>query len=165
MIEYLESMGFRQVSAEQRVLGPLEAVLGTGQGMDIEGRIDAVFSDGHNYLILDYKTDRTQERWHRHRVQLELYRDLFSMNSSVSKDRVFTGLAYVSLRGTVNTGRIWPELMVLEQDEGVKAILRRALERYLFWKEDPERLLLDIGRQRPVREGLHAALVASMQLR
>ncbi|MHB8562160.1 MAG: PD-(D/E)XK nuclease family protein, partial [Thermoplasmataceae archaeon] len=107
------------------------------------GKIDAVFSDstGNNHLILDYKTDRTTERGYEHRQQLSVYRRLYSAGSGIPENKIMVALGYVSLRDSVNTGRLDYRLDLTDPRASSIETFKKHLGEFIHSRNDPEYFL------------------------
>lgn len=105
--------------------------------------LDAVFKSksGDRYLIVDYKTDRSQRNGSKHRRQLLLYRKLLSSYKSIPEDDIDTAVAYISLREAVNTGEI--EYQFDDRKPATNAIetVKKKMSKFLEFKHDPDRYI------------------------
>ena len=133
----------RQIGAEKNMLMDLEKAfpeLNEAEGLTFNGKIDAVFSDesGNNHLILDYKTDRTSDYGSEHRQQLSVYRRIYSVGTGIPEGRIKVALGYVSLRGTVNTGKIDYRLDDAEPRPSALDTFKRHLGELIHYRNDPE---------------------------
>ena len=143
--ELEEKYGAVQVDAELR-LSTETAKLSQAVHENIQfvGVIDALFrcSDG-KLLILDYKTDRDTSRASEHRRQLEVYRTLYAASRGVGSGDIRVGIAYISLRGRVNTGVIGYGLDDAQPRKGQFTTFERALAKFLAYRENPQRFIDD----------------------
>ncbi len=138
-----EKYGKVPVKTETQILIPLTDFLGMEKiprDMFMKGTIDAVFSsmDGNSHLILDYKTSRDakSEYWQ----QIWSYCRLYSASTGAEPASVQGAIAYVNLRGPVNSGASEAELMVRDFSE-----LNRQAKTVTDWtlkvvqyRQDPE---------------------------
>lgn len=110
------------------------------KGVNIIAYLDAVFKSKSEdrYLIVDYKTDRSQNNGSKHRRQLLFYRALLSSYLSVPESDIETAIAYVSLRESVNTGQI--EYLLDDRPPATDAIetVKRKMSRFLHFRNDPD---------------------------
>ena len=133
----------KQIGAEKNVLMDLEKAfpeMKETEGLTFNGKIDAVFSDesGSNHLILDYKTDRTADYGSEHRQQLSVYRRIYSVGTGIPESRIKVALGYVSLRGTVNTGKIDYRLDDTDPRPSSIETFRKHLGELIHYRNDPE---------------------------
>jgi DNA helicase-2/ATP-dependent DNA helicase PcrA len=85
---------------------PLSKLISTKDEIKFFGYIDAVFTDGSNYLIVDWKTDRDTKNDSKHRQQLESYRRAYSMMKGIPLDKIKVAIAFIGLRSRINTGEV-----------------------------------------------------------
>jgi DNA helicase-2/ATP-dependent DNA helicase PcrA len=107
------------------------------------GKIDAVFSDGKKYVILDYKTDKTIERASHHRVQLLAYSILYSIKNNVSLDNIDIAIGYISIRGKINTHENTTGIIYKKPDKYSENALKKYISRFLGYKHNPEKFIED----------------------
>ena len=133
----------KQIEAEKNMQMDLEKAfpeMKEADGLTFNGKIDAVFSDGYgnNHLILDYKTDRTADYASEHRQQLSVYRRIYSVGTGIPESRIKVALGYVSLRGTVNTGKIDYRLDDTDPRPSAMDTFRKHLGELIHYRNDPE---------------------------
>ena len=141
--EIQDKYSMKQVGAENNMVMELDKVfpeMGEAEGLSFNGKIDAVFSDpaGNEYLILDYKTDRTSDYGSEHRQQLSVYRRLYSRGSGIPENRIRVALGYVSLRGVINDGRIDYLLDSTEPRASSIETFKKHLGELIHYRNDPE---------------------------
>jgi DNA helicase-2/ATP-dependent DNA helicase PcrA len=107
------------------------------------GQLDAVFSDGKKYVILDYKTDKTTERLTHHRVQLLAYKLLYSIKEGIDIENIDIAIGYISLRGKINTHKNTAGIFYKQPDKYSEAALKKYITRFLGYKKDPEKFIDD----------------------
>ncbi|NUM41635.1 MAG: ATP-dependent helicase [Leptospiraceae bacterium] len=130
--------------SEQRVVIPLEQLVGSGEGLKFVGKIDAVFKNGDTYLILDWKTDKNDERSSDHRQQLEAYRRAYARANNIPLEKIQVAIAYVALRTTVNLGRIECKLDSAQPAKTSFDTFSKKVNKILAWKNDPELFLKEL---------------------
>ncbi len=108
------------------------------------GKLDAVFSDGNKYLILDYKTDKNENNINHHRVQLLSYKILYSIKNNININKINTALGYISIRGNINTHKNDIGVVYKEPDKYSEKKLREYISRFLDYKNDPEKYISDL---------------------
>ena len=107
------------------------------------GKIDAVFSDGKKYVILDYKTDKTTEKASHHRVQLLAYKILYSIKNKINSDNIDTAIGYISIRGKINTRENTTGIIYKKPDKYSETMLKKYIWRFLDYKHNPEKFIED----------------------
>ncbi|WP_337861172.1 UvrD-helicase domain-containing protein [Ferroplasma sp.] len=107
------------------------------------GKIDAVFSDGKKYVILDYKTDKTTDNSAHHRVQLLAYKLLYSLKNGIGIENIDTAIGYISLRGKINTNENTTGIVYKQPDKYSEANLKKYITRFLGYKNDPGKFIED----------------------
>ena len=108
------------------------------------GKLDAVFSDGDKYLILDYKTDKNSNNIRHHRVQLLSYKILYSVKNNIDINKISTALGYISMRGNINTHRNDSGVFYKEPDKYSEKTLKGYIKRFLDYRENPEIYIKDL---------------------
>ncbi|MGI9534144.1 MAG: UvrD-helicase domain-containing protein [Thermodesulfobacteriota bacterium] len=116
--------------------------------LSFRGKIDAVFKNGDNYLIIDWKTDRNNSRSSEHRQQLESYKNAFCELNNIENDNVDVGIAYIGLRPSVNTGFIDCELDMKNPSKSSFNTFISKVEKILEWKNDPDLFLKDLSEEK-----------------
>jgi DNA helicase-2/ATP-dependent DNA helicase PcrA len=137
--EIEKQYGAKQIAAEERIEMPLSEAFGIKEDITFNGIIDAVYGckDGR-YLIIDYKTDKTTDYAGDHRKQLAVYKRLYSKKQGIDESRIEVAIAYLGLRGKVNTGR----LDCMLETKQPTAVLVRNFEKdvlqFAMYKKKPE---------------------------
>lgn len=134
------------VAAEQEVVVPLEKLVSEGEGMEFQGRVDAIFrSPRGDYLLVDWKTDKDEGRSSSHRQQLQAYRHAFAVSSGVPLDRVKVAIGYVGLRGRVNLNRAWASLDQKQPRDTAFDTFKARVGKVIQWKRSPDSFLEELG--------------------
>jgi ATP-dependent DNA helicase UvrD/PcrA len=134
------------VASELDLEVSLQKLVGSGEGMNFQGRIDAVFRDGaENYLIVDWKTDKDTGNASTHRQQLQSYRTAYSLSTGVPKEKIKVAIGFVGLRGRVNIGRNRAVLDLMQPYDSAFETFRGKVNRVLRWKKDPNSFLDELG--------------------
>ena len=107
------------------------------------GKLDAVFSNGEKYVILDYKTDKNTERSSHHRVQLLAYRLLYAIKNGIDMKNIDIAIGYISLRGKINTGENSNGINFKQPDKRSEEQLKKYIARFLKYKNDPDEFIAD----------------------
>lgn len=135
--------GYKCESVEFPMMIPLSDII-PGHNIMFKGIIDAVFTDGNKYFILDWKTDRDEAYASEHDVQLEAYRRIFSTVKGVDLSKISAGIAYIYLRGRVNQGVHQAKLHYLTKADKAFEKFNDKVEKLMKWKSDPESFLRDL---------------------
>jgi DNA helicase-2/ATP-dependent DNA helicase PcrA len=134
------------VATEHEIVVPLERLVGDGEGMDFQGRIDAIFkSPGGAYLLVDWKTDKDEGRASSHRQQLQAYRHAFSISNNTPVENVRIAIGYVGLRGRVNLNRAWASLDQKQPSDLSFETFKARVAKVLQWKRAPDSFLVELG--------------------
>ncbi|MCF7860952.1 ATP-dependent helicase [Candidatus Woesearchaeota archaeon] len=128
--------------AEQRIKIPLSS-LGFDSDLEFKGYIDAIFTDGDEYLIVDWKTDKKTGYASHHRQQLEVYRRAFAVTKGIDLDKVKVAIGYVGLRSTINTGEVGCELDAKQPAKSAFNTFSKRVERLLAWIDDVDEFFED----------------------
>ena len=112
------------------------------------GKIDAVFSNGSKFMIIDWKTDRNKEQDSKHRQQLETYKKAFCELNNIDNDAVEVGIAFIGLRTSVNTGIVDCELDLKQPGKNVFNTFIKKITKIVEWKNDPELFLSELSEEK-----------------
>lgn len=139
---------------EKKIVIPLGYFMESDEVPDdmvMKGTIDAIFSstDGSSHLILDYKTgrDMNSEYWQ----QLWTYCRLFELSSGIEQSSIRAAIAYVNLRGPVNTEKSELKLLIRDfsdlsrQSRTVVSAIRNVVK----FREDPQMFIEYLMAKKP----------------
>ena len=115
------------------------------EDINFRGKIDAVFTDGSKFLIVDWKTDRNTDRASEHRQQLVSYKNAFCELNNIDKDLVDIGIAFIGLRSTINTGVINSELDLKKPGKNVFNTFLKKVNKVIQWKNSPDLFLKELS--------------------
>ncbi len=134
-------------AAEKFIKIPLNEFIDTEKGGDMyfTGHIDAIFQNGDNYFIIDWKTDRNQNRGSTHRQQLAAYKRAFCIAHKIDTDKVRVGICFVRLRSALNTGELSYLLDNKQPNKRAFETFSKRLNKVLKWKRDPESFLSELS--------------------
>ncbi|MCL5732083.1 MAG: ATP-dependent helicase [Candidatus Thermoplasmatota archaeon] len=122
--------------------------------MIMKGTIDAIFSaqDGSSHLIVDYKTGRDikSEYWQ----QIWSYCRLFSASTGTDPASIQGAIAYVNLRGPVNSGTPESELIIREFSDlnRQSRTVTEGILKVVQFREDPEMFIESLLSRKPQRD-------------
>ena len=124
------------VGTEINIQVPLSEVFETTEEIIFKGKIDAVFKNKDNYLIVDWKTSIDSGYGSGYRQQLEVYRRAFSSKQGTPLENIQVAIAYVGLRGRINTGTIGLELDSKQPAKSAYDTINKKVQQMLGWKKD-----------------------------
>ena len=134
------------VASELELLIPLEKLVGEGEGMNFQARVDAIFKDGSgSHFIVDWKTDKNTNNASTHRQQLQSYRRAYSASAGVPLERIQVAIGFVGLRGAVNLGRNDSYLDTKQPIDSAFETFKGKVRKVLQWKNDPDSFLDELG--------------------
>ena len=145
-----EKFGAAQISAEDEIILPLVALVGkeAPKEMEFKAKLDAVYKTKDGYVIVDWKTDKTNERSSEHRRQLATYRKLYSIANSIDEDKISIALGFVALRGKVNTGKLGSELDTRQPKPQQYETVMKHVRRFIEFRERPELFMDEVLKQK-----------------
>ncbi|MEM4235537.1 MAG: ATP-dependent DNA helicase [Candidatus Anstonellaceae archaeon] len=114
-----------------------------------EGRIDAIFTNGEEYLILDWKTDKRTDRGSEHRQQLEIYKKIFSKINKIDPQKIKVAIGYIGLKPIINSGKIEFLLDDRQPHKNALQTVYKKIEKILSWKKDPNKFFEDLEKEKP----------------
>ncbi len=129
------------VGTEIGVELPLARLMPTGFDIKFKGKIDAVFRNNLNYLLLDWKTDKDTAKDSEHRRQLEVYKRAYAAINNIPLENIKVEIAFIGLRKKINLGTVETELDAAQPRATAFATFERHANVVLAWKKDPELLL------------------------
>ena len=133
------------VATEQEILVPMEKLIGEGEGTSFQGRIDAIFrTPDSQFLLVDWKTSRTDREASLHRQQLQAYRHAYSVSAGVPIEIIKTAIGFVGLRGAVNLNQVRSSLDQRQPRDEVFETFKAKVRKVLQWKADPNSFLAEL---------------------
>jgi len=136
-----EEWQMKQIGSEVEVKIPGSVYMKEAEDFILYGKIDAIFSDGERYLILDYKTDKRKNSNNHYGDQLAFYKMLYSRSNHIDPNKIQTAIGYIALRPTINTGEITYEVYRIERTDSK---IRSLIQRYVDYCKDPEKFIDDL---------------------
>ncbi len=129
--------------------GVKEILQNSNDPVNIDGRIDGVYTymdgDIQKYVVVDFKTSKKPNS--DYTQQLSLYAYLFSLERSISLERIESEISYLSLREEkVNTGKMkWkneriPSEIEMRSFEDVKEYI----EKFILYRSSIDAFIRDI---------------------
>ncbi|MBU1197045.1 ATP-dependent helicase [Candidatus Micrarchaeota archaeon] len=126
---------------------PLKRLTATDTEMRFKGKIDAVFRNAENYLLLDWKTDKDTRRDSEHRRQLEVYRRAYAEQNTVPLENIKVEIGFIGLRKKINLGVIETKLDAAQPRASAFTTFQKHANAVLAWKRDPELLLKQLAQK------------------
>jgi len=141
MIEIIKKNYPDVVNVEDEIKVPLSKIVSTDENLLFKGYIDAVFKNKNQYLIIDWKTDKKDDRASEHRQQLEAYKRAYSIKHSIPTDKIKVAICFIGLRKTINTGVV--EYLFDDKQPAKSAFetFQKKVLKILSWKKDPKSFL------------------------
>ncbi len=134
----------QEIEAEKTIDMPLSAVFPEIKvDLRMTAKLDAVFLNKarNRLLIIDFKTDRSEEQGSKHRRQLALYRRMLALENKTDEKEIDTAIAYINLTGKINTGKFTYKL----DTQKVKDSQIETIEKYILqlveYINDPSKLV------------------------
>jgi DNA helicase-2/ATP-dependent DNA helicase PcrA len=133
-----------EVDTEKTIEMPLETVFpDIKSDLKVSAKLDAIFlnKEKNRLLIVDFKTDKSDDQGSKHRRQLALYRRLFAIEKGLKEKEIDTAIAYISLTGKINTGKF----EYLLDTQGIKDMQIETLKKHVLelieYKENPDKFI------------------------
>ena len=126
------------VETEPKIVIPISRVFQTDSDLNFEGFLDAVFRNGDDYMIVDWKTDMNEGRASKHRQQLEAYRRAYSALNDIPLEKIKVAIGFCSLRPTINTGTMDWKLDDKPPSKSAINTLAKKANSIISWKENPD---------------------------
>jgi len=130
--------GLKFDKAEKELSIDLSSLTNYTGDLKFTGKIDAVFKHDAGTLLVDWKTDKkaTSE----HKQQLAAYKKAYSIQEGIPEDEIQTCVVYVSLRGSINTGKF--DLLVDHAGNyNFFRTFETHLKKILEWIDDPGKFI------------------------
>ncbi|MCL5423761.1 MAG: ATP-dependent helicase [Candidatus Marsarchaeota archaeon] len=162
--EISEKLGFQQIHSEYEITLQINKLIENIDDTSVfKAILDAIYEsssvDGKRYLILDWKTDRTEERESQHRRQLAIYRKALAIHLNVFEANISIAIGFIGLKGNINTNNINCKLS-MEQPKAMQIkTFERHLEKFIGYKKDPMLFVLKLLEEKST-DMLHARLLA-----
>lgn len=151
--ELCEKMGIRQIEAELEIkLGVRDMCSETKENLGFKAILDAVYeSEGEGakkYVILDWKTDRKDNRAAEHRRQVAVYKRALAVSKGISESNISIAIGFIGLKGNINTKRLDCRLDVEQEKPQQIKTFEKHLQRFLDYKKDPKKFVSDLKEQK-----------------
>lgn len=154
-----EFPGLTQIYAEKRLKVPLSVMTDTKENMIFKGFLDTVFKHDDGYIIVDWKTDKSTNYAANSKQQVAVYRRMLSAAEKIPENKIKTFVVYVSLRGSINTGRF--DWSIEKESRNPYQTFEKHLQTILEWKKDPKTFIKDLL-EKPVDDVLYEVIVEKL---
>ncbi len=134
------------VEAEHQVYIPLNKIVETDDKMYFKGYIDAIFRNGNDYLLADWKTSKSKGSSSEYRRQLELYRRAYATEKGVNPERIKVAIGFIGLRQVINNQRVYSEIDKMQPKANVYETLQKHFKKFLEWKKNPDIFLDELSK-------------------
>ncbi len=132
------------IEAEHEVYIPLSTIIPTKDNMHFKGYIDAIFRNGDEYLIVDWKTSKNTHEASVYRRQLELYRRAYATEKGIKPEKIKVMIGFIGLREVINNGTVHSAVDDAQPRKNVFETLQRHFQKFLEWKANPDLFLEDL---------------------
>lgn len=133
------------VSTEEKIEIALNKILPEASEINFVGKIDAVFKNNDEYLIVDWKTDKDTKNDSKHRQQLEAYKRAYSIKNNIPLEKIKTAIAFIGLRTRINTGIIESKYDERQPAKSAFETFSKKTELLLSWKKDANKFFTDLA--------------------
>ena len=117
---------------------PISEITDYSGNVTLDGKIDAVYKHNDGVLLVDWKTNKKSESYHKQ--QVEFYKKVYAKLENVPEDKITTCVVYLSLRGSINTGSLETKLDFVERGNPF-GTFEKHLKQILEWKDDPKKFI------------------------
>lgn len=131
------------VFAEKKFVRTIKELFGIDSNLKFSGVFDAVFKNGNNYLIVDWKTDKTTEKGSEHRQQLLIYKKALSLELGVAEEYIKVEIGFLNLVPKINMGVCNKELDSKQPQNRVIDTVAKKVETIINWKNNPDLFIED----------------------
>ena len=165
--ELVNATNSKQIDAEVKLEVKLDELFNDiKENLIFEGRIDALFESNENglkkYVILDYKTDKTDEHSSDHRRQLAVYKKLLASNRGIDERNISIAIGYIGLIGKINTGKIEYKLDLTQERKGQIDTFVKHLNAFLDYRRDTMNFVRELM-SKEVKEPLYGNVIKQLK--
>jgi len=121
---------------EENITVSLAKLIDTKTQLKFTGKLDAVFKNNDQYLIVDWKTSKNQQYGSSHRRQLAAYKKAFSIEHNVPLENIKVAIGYVGLKKTINDGVIGTTLDKKQPSSTAVNTFEKHVKTILAWKDN-----------------------------
>ena len=146
VITEIEATYPERICAEYKISVSLEKLTSTGAGLTFKGSIDAIFKNTstNEYLIIDWKTDKKDDRASEHRQQLETYRRAYAISENIPLEKIKVAIAFIGLKPIVDLGDIRCQLDKKQPVASSFETVLKRVKRMLKWRDDPSTFINEL---------------------
>ncbi len=138
--EIEEKLKLKQISAEQSLELDLGSLFGdVGGDLIFKAKIDAVYSNDerNRFLILDFKTSKSEDYASEYRQQLAVYKLIFSKANNINIKSIETAIGYINLIGKINTGNRRRFIDFKQPRDSQIETVKRHVQEFMGFKNNP----------------------------
>lgn len=121
---------------EEKITVALSNLIDTDEPIKFTGKLDAVFKNNNEYLIVDWKTSKNTNYGSSHRQQLSAYKKAFSIQYEIPSENIKIAIGYVGLKKTIDDGIIRTELDTKQPASSAFNTFEKKVRSVLAWKKD-----------------------------
>ncbi|HDP73457.1 MAG TPA: ATP-dependent helicase [Candidatus Woesearchaeota archaeon] len=136
LIESIKERFPEVVNTEERFSVRLKDLVGAETDIIFSGFVDAVFRNRDSYLIVDWKTDKSENYASKHRQQLEAYRHAYSIVHNIPIEKIEVAIGFCALRPRISIGTIGCRLDDRKPSKSAFETFSKKAEQVLSWKQD-----------------------------
>jgi DNA helicase II / ATP-dependent DNA helicase PcrA len=151
------------VEAEHKVYIPLSTIVSTNDKIYFKGYIDAIFKNGDNYLIADWKTSKSTDASSEYRRQLELYKRAYATEMGINPEKIKVVIGFIGLREVINDGNMYSSLDDAQPQKKVFETLQKHFQKFLEWKANPQVFMEELSKTK-INDPLIRAVIEQYKL-
>lgn len=133
------------------------------QDFIFSGKIDAIFKNKDEYLIVDWKTSKDDSKSSEYRRQLLSYKKALSIEKKIPEDNIKVAIGYVGLRSKINTGKINYLFDDAQPRKTAINTLKKHVEKILDWKNDYKTFIDDLIKENQDEDKIWCAIVEQLK--
>jgi DNA helicase II / ATP-dependent DNA helicase PcrA len=121
---------------EKNISVSLKELINHETPIKFTGKLDAVFKNNDQYLIVDWKTSKNPNYGSSHRRQLAAYKKAFSIKYNIPLENINVAIGYVGLKKTINDGTIRTMLDKKQPSTTAVNTFEKHVQTILTWKNN-----------------------------
>jgi len=129
--------------SECKVEIPLKDLVKTDEKINFFGKIDAIFKNNGEYIIIDWKTDRDNGNASNHRQQLEAYRRAFAIKKGIPLEEIKVAIGFIGLKKVISDGKINCELDENQPRSSSFETFNKKVNVILGWRKNVDKFFQD----------------------
>ncbi|MBS3749701.1 MAG: ATP-dependent helicase [Candidatus Thermoplasmatota archaeon] len=121
---------------EKNISVSLKELINHETPIKFSGKLDAVFKNNDQYLIVDWKTSKNPNYGSSHRRQLAAYKKAFSIKYNIPLENINVAIGYVGLKKIINDGTIGTMLDKKQPSTTAVNTFEKHVQTILTWKNN-----------------------------